>query len=525
MADGLLGGIGDFFLGGGRYADPNAINPQYGVPEADVRQAGINSLANVSALLLAAGQPMSGQQRAQLLAGIGPALGGMQSDIFKSSQARLMTAQQRNAMEEARGLADLTSRIKQKPEEIASLIGRPVDFVRNSSPTMIRDIMKTQASRDPLQQRLAQLQVGEAERQAQETEAINKQRQEDPAGLARTMGISEELVKTMDAKTLRDVAKEVSVKRATTSPLQQAVQSRIGQIMGMPLPSSAPPGAGPAPVMPPPGAAAMGAPAQALPAEGAAPAGADSRMTPSMARAIASDPVILAGNPELAKKYAEIAEKLETPGAREGQILRARSEAQRLENMPKVELSIANRQQQANLVKQTIDDALKETGFFTTGGVGRLAAAVPGTPAYDLARRIETIKANIGFGELQRMRDESPTGGALGQVAVQELNYLQSALGNLDQAQSREELEKNLRNIRSIIERYDRIRGNAFERDYGRKPDVDRLLREPEAVEQKAQAAGAAPSGPPRITSKEQFDALPSGTVFVGPDGQSRRKP
>lgn len=518
MAQGFLGGVGDFFFNTGRYADPNAINPQYGVPEADVRQAGINSLANVSALLLAAGQPMGGAQRAQLLSGIGPALGGMQSDIFKASQSRLMTAQQRNAMEEARGLADLTSRIKQNPDEIAALIGRPVDFVRNSSPSMIRDIMKTQASRDPLQQRLAQLQVGEAERQAQETEAINKQRQEDPAGLARTMGISEELVKTMDARTLRDVAKEVSIKRATTSPLQQAVQSRIGQIMGMPLPSSAPTGATAAPATP---AAPMPAAA-----EGMAPAAtADARMTPSMARAIASDPVILAGNPELAKKYAEIAEKLETPGAREGQILRARSEAQRLENMPKVELSIANRQQQANLVKQTIDDALKETGFFTTGGVGRLAAAVPGTPAYDLARRIETIKANIGFGELQRMRDESPTGGALGQVAVQELTYLQSALGNLDQAQSREELEKNLRNIRSIIERYDRIRGNAFERDYGRKPDVDRLLKEPEAVDQKAQAAGAAPAGPPRITSKEQFDALPSGTVFIGPDGQSRRKP
>lgn len=88
MADGLLGGIGDFFLGGGRYADPNAINQQFGVPEADVRQAGINTLANVSALLLAAGQPMTGQQRAQLLAGVGPALGGMQSDIQKSVQAR-----------------------------------------------------------------------------------------------------------------------------------------------------------------------------------------------------------------------------------------------------------------------------------------------------------------------------------------------------------------------------------------------------------------------------------------------------
>ena len=464
MADGLLGGIGDFFIGGGRYADPNAINPQFGVPEADVRQAGINTLANVSALLLAAGQPMSGQQRAQLLAGVGPALGGMQSDIFKASQARLMTAQQREKMDELK-----------------------------------------------------------------EVQAINQRRQEDPAGLARAMGISEDLVKTMDARTLRDVAKQVSIKRATTSPLQQAVQARVGQIMGMPLPSSAPTGAAPAAAPAPAGGmapAAMGAPAEAPAAAPAAPAGAqEQRMTPSIARAIAEDRIVLAGNPELAKQYAEIAEKLETPGTREAQILRARAEAQRLENLPKVELSVANRQQQAGLVKQTIDDALKETGFFTTGGIGRLAAAVPGTPAYDLARRIETIKANIGFGELQRMRDESPTGGALGQVAVQELTYLQSALGNLDQAQSREELEKNLRNIRSIIERYERIRANAFERDYGRKPDVERLLRDPEAVEQKAQAAGAAPAGPPRVTSKEQFDALPSGTVFIGPDGQSRRKP
>jgi hypothetical protein len=390
MAEGLLGGIGDFFLGGGRYADPNAINPQYGVPEADVRQAGINTLANVSALLLAAGQPMSGQQRAQLLAGVGPALGGMQSDIFRSSQARLMTAQQREKTDELK-----------------------------------------------------------------EIQAINQRRQEDPAGLARAMGISEDLVKTMDARTLRDVAKQVSIKRATTSPLQQAVQARVGQIMGMPLPSSAPTGAAPAAVPAPAGGmapAAMGAPAEAQAAAPAAPAGAqEQRITPSMARAIASDPIILAGNPELAKQYAEIADKLETPGAREAQVLRARSEAQRLENMPKVELSIANRQQQSSLVKETIDAALKETGFFTTGGVGRLAAAVPGTPAYDLARRIETIKANIGFNELQRMRDESPTGGALGQVAVQELTYLQSALGNLDQAQSRDELEKNLRNIRSII--------------------------------------------------------------------------
>jgi hypothetical protein len=112
MADGLLGGIGDalggagdFLLGRGRYADATAINPQYGVPETDVRQAGINTLANVSALLLAAGQPMSGQQRAQLIAGIGPAMGGITTDIYKASQSRLMLAQQQQAQQEMQELA------------------------------------------------------------------------------------------------------------------------------------------------------------------------------------------------------------------------------------------------------------------------------------------------------------------------------------------------------------------------------------------------------------------------------------
>jgi hypothetical protein len=141
MADGILdgisnavGGVGDFFLNRGRYADPNAINPQFGVPEADVRQAGINTLANVSALLLAAGQPMSGSERAKLLAGIGPALGGMQTDIYKASQARLMTAQQRTAMEEARGLARLGQKMKDNPQEIADLLGTDVRNVLNMTP-------------------------------------------------------------------------------------------------------------------------------------------------------------------------------------------------------------------------------------------------------------------------------------------------------------------------------------------------------------------------------------------------------
>jgi hypothetical protein len=481
MADGILdgisnavGGVGDFFLNRGRYADPNAMNAQFGVPEQDVRQAGINTLANVSALLLAAGQPMTGNQRAQLLAGIGPALGGMQTDIFKASQARLMTAQQREKMDELR-----------------------------------------------------------------EIQAINDRRRTDPASLAKAMGLSEDLVKTMDGRTLRDIAKQVTIKRASTSPAQQAASARLAQIIGIGGAGMTPsPAAQPSATETP--AAPATAPVGVAPTMAAPPSvvgelaavGTDiSGMSAQRARAIASDPIIMAGNPEMAKTYAELADKLETPGTREAGVLQARSRATRLENLPKLELSLANRQLQTSNVKEKIDEAIANTSIVSAGPASA-TSGLGATPANTLKGALETIRSNIGFSELQKMRDESPTGGALGQVAVQELNYLQAALGSLDQSQKPEVLISNLKKIKNILDRYEKIRVNAFERDYGRKPDIERLLRDPEAVEQKAAAAGATPpaqasGSAPRVT-REQFNALPSGSLFIAaddPTGQIRRKP
>lgn len=172
MADGLLGGISDFFTGGGRYADPSAINPQYGVPESDVRQAGINTLANVSSLLLAAGQPMTGAQRAQLLAGVGPALGGMQTDIFKSSQARLMTAQQRAAMQELQEVQAMEEERKRDPEGLAQKIGLPVERVKTLGARDLREIAKSitvrQAAKTPEERRLEAVNLQMAERKLRE---------------------------------------------------------------------------------------------------------------------------------------------------------------------------------------------------------------------------------------------------------------------------------------------------------------------------------------------------------------------
>lgn len=86
-------------------------------------------------------------------------------------------------------------------------------------------------------------------------------------------------------------------------------------------------------------------------------------------------------------------------------------------------------------VQTAIADAkkiVKEEGG-TTGLIGSVVGNVPGTDAYTLRQKLMTIKSNIGFDTLQTMRDNSPTGGALGQVSNLELELLQAVEGALNQ--------------------------------------------------------------------------------------------
>lgn len=404
MADGFLGGIGDFFTGGGVYADPKNINQRYGVPEADVRQAGLGALGNVGALLLAAGQSRDYNQRAQLLGQLGGAVGGMNTDIYKSSQARLMNAQQQQAMREM---------------EETNALGAEV-------------------------QRLG-------------PEGFKAQYKIDPRGIG--------------LKDLREALTKMRVSEATMSPTDRAraaARAQASSYFAPPQPSGEP------------------APSAAPQTGDAASVPQSENVSVDLARRIASDPNVLANDPALAKQYAEVAEKLETPGSRETSVLRARSEFEKQRGLPRVESVFSNREIKTNLVRNTIKDALSDVGVTTAGLGGAILGTVPGTAATDLQKKIETIKANIGFDELQSMRDASPTGGALGQVAVQELNFLQSTLGSLDRSQSPAELKKRLQQIDKVLEKYQKSRREAFKKDYG---------RDPPAAEEAAPPRGAAAQG------------------------------
>ena len=82
-----------------------------------------------------------------------------------------------------------------------------------------------------------------------------------------------------------------------------------------------------------------------------------------------------------------------------------------------------------------------------TGLFGYAMSHVAGTDAHDTANAIDTIEASIGFDRLQKMRDDSPTGGALGQVSNIELALLRKSLGSLKQSSSRAQFVKNLNAI------------------------------------------------------------------------------
>lgn len=77
------------------------------------------------------------------------------------------------------------------------------------------------------------------------------------------------------------------------------------------------------------------------------------------------------------------------------------------------------------------------------------------------ASAMDTLKNSIAVGELQAMRADSSTGGALGQVSDQESARLSAALGALNMNQTPDQIKSNLRQVITSINRYRAVKGEA----------------------------------------------------------------
>lgn len=150
----------------------------------------------------------------------------------------------------------------------------------------------------------------------------------------------------------------------------------------------------------------------------------------------------------------------------------AKMGVEKQKSWPKMKSTIADTRAERKLVIDSIDKAIDNAGFWTTGFIGNMGSYLPGTPQYDLAQTLGTIKANIGFDKLQEMRNNSPAGGALGQVSERENTLLQSTQGNIDQAQSQEQFVANLKRLRQeLVNGMGRIE-DAAKTDYGSLYDI-----------------------------------------------------
>ena len=82
---------------------------------------------------------------------------------------------------------------------------------------------------------------------------------------------------------------------------------------------------------------------------------------------------------------------------------------------------------------QTIADAESMINTFSTGALGGIAQYMPWpTDRSRLDDYLTTLKANLGFDSLQKMRENSKTGGALGNVSEMENKLLQAINGALN---------------------------------------------------------------------------------------------
>jgi hypothetical protein len=107
-------------------------------------------------------------------------------------------------------------------------------------------------------------------------------------------------------------------------------------------------------------------------------------------------------------------------------------------------------QSTANLLTEDINRAkqlVSSSPYLVAGFFGNVLKDWAGTPAADLKALTETIGANISFDYLNQMRQNSPTGAALGNITEKELALLKATAGSIEQSQSPTQLTENLNRL------------------------------------------------------------------------------
>lgn len=201
----------------------------------------------------------------------------------------------------------------------------------------------------------------------------------------------------------------------------------------------------------------------------------------------------------------------------------AKTESDRRANYTKAQGSLVAAQQQSDILMKNINDAIKLSDSFGSTGYGHvLTSGLPNTNARALDNAIQTIRSNNIVDSLQQMRQNSPTGGALGNVSNYEDQMLGALNGALDPLQ-KDSLKDNLAILRITVPLVLAERQRAFQQDYGVFSPVGDNPMQPN---DNLPSVTDATTRVPQFSSPNDpvFQQMPSGAKFRDSNGVLRTK-
>lgn len=159
----------------------------------------------------------------------------------------------------------------------------------------------------------------------------------------------------------------------------------------------------------------------------------------------------------------------------------------------------------------------------TAGPFWGRAGSIPflDTEAKDAVNHIKSAVSNIGFDQLNEMRKNSPTGGALGNVTELQLDQLNSVLGRLDITMRRDSLLENLKRVHNIYNDIVHGEGEGPERfalsfdEEGMSAGSGGLA---DITKPKPKTAGPSPAPQKQQNSGPQVGQNVDGYIFQGGD-------
>lgn len=144
-------------------------------------------------------------------------------------------------------------------------------------------------------------------------------------------------------------------------------------------------------------------------------------------------------------------------------------------------------------------------------GVRGAIPTIPGTDAANARALLDELKANIGLSELVRLEQ---SGVKLTPVSNTDIAQAQAAGGNIEKLQDVGQAKLQLQKIREALEKAKAESGNNYSK-------VSELYK----LQAPAQSAGQSSGGAAAPKNQAEYDALPSGTIYIDPQtGRQARK-